>query len=376
MAADPSAASAGRIVSIVGTRPEAIKLRPLVRALAERGVDQQVIFTGQHRGLAAAFGFLPAEAIAILGINPREQSAGEISEAIHYKLCGRLDRRDARLVIVQGDTSSAHAGALAARDHGITLGHVEAGLRTFDLGQPWPEESYRVAIDAMSDLLFAPSDRAARHLASEPEVRGAVHLTGNTGIDALLEVRGAPPPLPAPAAGRRRILLTCHRRENQGEPLGRIAHACRRLAREAPVEIVLPLHPSPALRHALQRLLGGVPHIRLVEPLDHAGSVALMESSWAVLTDSGGIQEEAPALGKPVLVLRNVTERAEAIESGNAELVGTDSAAIFDAVTRLVEDEDRYRRMATPAFPFGDGRAALRIADIIQDFLKTQASGR
>ena len=375
MAADGRSGSGATIVAIVGTRPEAIKLRPLARILRARGRAQQVILTGQHRGLAATFDFLPPGAVTILDVDPAEQSPGEIAETIHYRLCERLDRRDAGLLLVQGDTSSAYAGALAAADCEIPLGHVEAGLRTFDLDQPWPEEGHRIAIDALSDLLFAPSGRAVANLAAEPDVRGVVHLTGNTAIDALLEVRGACPPLPAPQADRRRILLTCHRRENQGETLRRIASACRRLARDLPVEIVLPLHSAPVLRRSVDRLLGGVPHIRLVAPLGHAEMVALMESSWAVLTDSGGIQEEAPALGKPALVLREVTERGEAIDSGNAELVGTDPDRIFDAVAGLIGDEARYRRMATPAFPFGDGKAAERIADVVDQFLRGGMNG-
>jgi UDP-N-acetylglucosamine 2-epimerase len=347
-------------------------MRPIVRALAERGLEQEVYLTGQHRGLAGTFDFLPEAQVRDLAINTREQSAGEISETIHYELCGRLDRRRADLVLVQGDTSSAYAGALAARDRGIAVAHVEAGLRTYDRQQPWPEEGHRIDIDALSNLLFAPSELAASNLATEPNVHGTVHLTGNSGIDALLQARPAEPSLPPPSSGRRRILLTCHRRENQGEPLREIALACRRMARELPVELVLPLHPSPQLRRTLERLLGGVPHIRLIEALDHEANIALMRTSWLILTDSGGIQEEAPALGKPVLVLRNVTERAEAIETANAELVGTDSDRIFNAVSALLEDGQRYRRMATPSFPFGDGQASRRIADVIEQFLSAR----
>jgi UDP-N-acetylglucosamine 2-epimerase (non-hydrolysing) len=370
MRADAPTGRKPKIVSIVGTRPEAIKMRPVVHALAERGLLQEVILTGQHRGLSSAFDFLPEEQVRDLGVNTAEQSAGEISEAIHYELCERLDRREADLVVVQGDTSSAYAGALAARDRGIALAHVEAGLRTHDLAQPWPEEANRVAIDALSDLLFAPSEHAARNLYEEPEIRGVVHVTGNSGIDALLQIRAATLPLPPPAPGRKRVLVTCHRRENQGEPLRRVAHACRRLVRELALEIVLPLHPNPRVRSCQEQLLGGVRHLRLIEPLSYEATVALIESSWLVLTDSGGLQEEAPALGKPVLVLRNVTERAEAIETDNAELVGTDDGRIFDAVAQLVADEERYRRMARPCFPFGDGRAAPRIAEAIEQFLR------
>jgi UDP-N-acetylglucosamine 2-epimerase len=197
VAADRLAARSARIVSIVGTRPEAIKLRPVVSALAARGLDQQVILTGQHQSLASAFAFLAPDNIRDLGVDTREQSAGEICDAIHYELCELLDRHDADLILVQGDTSSAYAGALAARDQGIALGHVEAGLRTFDLTQPWPEEGYRIAIDGLSDLLFAPSDSAARNLAAEPAVRGAVHLTGNSGIDAAGRSPDSAAPLPS-----------------------------------------------------------------------------------------------------------------------------------------------------------------------------------
>jgi UDP-N-acetylglucosamine 2-epimerase (non-hydrolysing) len=246
-------------------------------------------------------------------------------------------------------------------------------LRTHDPKQPWPEEGHRIAIDALSDLLFVPSERAAHNLAKEPGIHGTVHLTGNSGIDALLQTIGSAPPLPPPESGRKRILLTCHRRENQGEPLRQVALACRQMARQLPVEFVLPLHPAPQLRRTMERLLGGVPHIRVVEPLDHGATIALMETCWLVLTDSGGIQEEAPALGKPVLVLRNVTERAEAIDSANAELVGTETDRIIDAVSLLLEDEERYRRMAKPSFPFGDGRASGRIADAIEAFLRVRA---
>ncbi len=370
MAAERRRARAPNIVSIVGTRPEAIKLAPVVRALQEHGgFDQQVILTGQHRGLASTFDFLPREAVGELAVNPAEQSAGELRDAIYDRLCHRLHRDVADLVLVQGDTSSAYAGALAARDRGIALGHVEAGLRSFDLAQPWPEEGYRIAIDRLSDLLFAPTAAAVANLQREPGVRGAVHLTGNSGIDAFLEALEVAPAAPLPEGGRKRILLTCHRRENRGEPLRRIAEACRRLVRKLPVEMVLPLHSSPVVRRPLERLLGNEPHIHLLDPLSYRDMVAMMASSWLILTDSGGIQEEAPALGRPVLVLRDVTERPEALSSANAELVGTDADRIFAAVTRFIDDQAHYERMAKPAFPFGDGRASLRIVEAIDAFL-------
>ncbi len=358
------------LVSVVGTRPEAIKMRPVLQALHARGtVDQQVILTGQHRGLARFFDFLAPGSIGRLAINLAEQSAGELRDAVHLALCSRLDRRRHDLVLVQGDTSSAYGGALAARDRGIPLGHVEAGLRSFDPLQPWPEECYRVAIDTLSDLLFAPSEAAAANLRREPVVHGAIHVTGNSGIDAVVAARGALPVPPRPRGGRKPILLTCHRRENRGEPLRRVAAACRRLVEELPVRITVPLHPSPPMRAAQSGLLGGVPHIRLVEPLRHEAMVAAMEASWLIVTDSGGLQEEAPALGRPLLLLRDLTERPEVVEAGSAALVGTDPDRIVAAVAALIAEPAVYARMAAPTFPYGHGDSGGRIAALIEDYL-------
>jgi len=369
--ADRRASPNTRVVSIIGTRPEAIKMTPVVRALAERpDLEPHVILTGQHKGLEAAFDFLPSPAIEALEIDPAEQSAGEIREAIRDRLCNRLGRRRDSLVLVQGDTSSAAAGALAAHDRRIPLGHVEAGLRSFDRQQPWPEEDHRVLIDELSDLLFAPTAETARNLAAEPAVTGEVHVTGNSGIDALLAIRRALPRVAVIPTPRRTVLLTCHRRENRGALLAGIAEGCRRVVAALPIEIVVALHLNPHVRAGLEQAFGGVPHIRLIEPAGYAEMVALMDRAWLIITDSGGIQEEAPALGRPVLVLRNVTERQEAIASESAELVGTDPARLFAAVSRLVHDQARYRRMARPAFPFGDGHAGPRIAAAVDDFLR------
>jgi len=360
------------VVSIVGTRPEAIKMAPVVRALSERaGVTQLVLLTGQHADLEQSFDFLPPAAVESLAVNTAEQTAGEIREGIHHALCRHPALLDADLVLVQGDTSSALAGALAARDCGIPLGHVEAGLRSFDLQQPWPEEGNRVEIDALANLLFAPSEDAARNLDAEPAVTGAVHITGNSGIDAVLHARARSAALPA-MVGRKIILVTCHRRENRGRSLRQIAAALKRLARELPLEIVLPLHPNHYVRGSIEHVLGSEPHIRLIEPLDHQQMVGLIDRSWLILTDSGGLQEEGPALGKPVLVLRNVTERGEAVASHNVELVGTDPDRIFAAVSNLLADEAKYARMSAPAFPFGDGRAAPRIAQIVDEFVSIE----
>ena len=361
-----------RIVSIVGTRPEAIKMAPLVRALGHRPwVWQEVVLTGQHVGLGPLFESGLRAEVRELDCEPRGRTAIKLRETLHRVLCGHLKRAPADLVLVQGDTASAFAGALAARDCGIPLGHVEAGLRSFNLREPWPEEGNRTAIDAFSDLLFAPTEAAARNLAADWRVKGQVFVTGNTGIDALFHARTAPPPA-AQEQERRTILVTWHRKENQGEPVRAICAALKRLVREHPLRVALPLHPNRHVRGELEALLGGEEWISLLEPLGHAEMVALIERSWLLLTDSGGLQEEGPALGKPVLVLRNVTERGEGVETDNIALVGTGTEEIVAAVAGLLADQERYARMARPSLPFGDGKASGRIADAVEDWLRVR----
>ena len=354
------------IVSIVGTRPEAIKLAPVLRALAALpNIEQSLILTGQHPGLARHFHFLPVDDLAI---DATEQSAGELRESLHYALLRHFIARRPDIVLVQGDTTSAVAGALAARDCDIPVAHVEAGLRSHDLQQPWPEEANRVVIDEVAALLFAPTERAALNLAAEPRVKGEVHVTGNSGIDALFELREAAEGAVPDAGERKTILVTCHRRENRHE-LFKIATALRRIVRQLPLRILFLLHPNPYVRRAVESLLAGEPHIALLEPVDHEEMVRLMGRSWLILTDSGGLQEEGAALGRPVLILRSVTERSEALDSANAELVGTDPARIFAAVSCLLADTDKYADMARPTLAFGDGHAAPRIAEEIERFL-------
>lgn len=368
MAAEARPDPSHRIVSIVGTRPEAIKMAPVVRALAERpSIDQRILLTGQHAGLAGAFDALPASAIDRLDLDLREHSAAELRDTLRDAIGARLasDRPD--LVIVQGDTGSALAGALAARDYGVPLAHVEAGLRSFDPTQPWPEEENRIAIDALADLLFAPTEAAAANLAAEPAVTGAVHVTGNSGIDALFHARAAAAPPSPPASARRTILVTCHRRENQGAPLVRICGALKRLVAAFPVQIVFPLHPNRHIRAAVERELSGVPNIDLIPPIGHSEMVRRILGCWLILTDSGGLQEEGPALGRPVLVMRDLTERVEA--PANVELVGTRQVGIVAAVNRLLMNDVHYARMAQPALPFGDGQAAPRIAELVEGWL-------
>ena len=359
------------IVSVVGTRPEAIKMAPVARTLARLPrVEHQVFLTGQHRGLEGYF-HPSAGTLRELRFNPRERNVESLRAALRALLCGRFRRQTVDLVLVHGDTTSAAAGALAARDCGIPVAHVEAGLRSFDLDQPWPEESHRVAIDALSELLFAPTETAAANLRKEVRVTGRIFVTGNSGIDALLQARAriVRPERPGGGEDRRLILATCHRRENQGEPARAVCEGLKRMVAELPVRVAAPLHLNPLARSVVEDSLAGTAHVQLLEPQGYEAMVGLMDSSWLILTDSGGLQEEAPALGKPVLVLREVTERPEALATGNLELVGTDPGRIFAAVAGLVADPEKYARMAVPAFPFGDGKASERIAEAIEEWL-------
>jgi UDP-N-acetylglucosamine 2-epimerase (non-hydrolysing) len=358
-----------RIISIVGTRPEAIKMAPVAEALRNRrAVDHRLVLTGQHAGLRRCFD-LPAKSVRELGFDPRGRSQRELRRALQALLCHVLRREPADLVIVQGDTTSALAGARAARDCGIPVAHVEAGLRSFDLRQPHPEEGHRIAIDSLATLLFAPTEGAAENLRRDERTRGRIEVTGNSGIDALLRARARLGPLRFRETGRHLILVTCHRRENQGEPVRAVCSALKRMVAELPVRIEAPLHPNRHVRRAFEEALAGTEHIALTEPLGHDRMVRLMDESWLILSDSGGLQEEAPALGRPLLVLRNVTERPEALATGNIELVGTDAGRIYGAVSRLLASPDLYARMARPAFPFGDGRASERIADSVEAWL-------
>jgi UDP-N-acetylglucosamine 2-epimerase len=344
-------------------------MAPVARALAGlAGARHEVVLTGQHDGLAGHFD--PGQRLRQLRFDPAGRSVESLGEALRALLRGRFRRQRIDLVLVHGDTTSALAGALAARDCGIAVAHVEAGLRSFDLCQPWPEEGHRIAIDAVAELLFAPTDRAARNLRREGRASGRILVTGNSGIDALLQARAriAGPRQPTDS-GRRLILATCHRRENQGVPALAVCGALRRMVRELPVRVAAPLHPNPATRRGVETALAGIPFVELLEPQGHEAMVRLIDSSWLILTDSGGLQEEAPALGRPVLVLREVTERPEAVASGNLELVGTDPDRLFAAVSGLLADERKYARMARPAFPFGDGRASERIAGAIAAWL-------
>ncbi len=364
MAAEAAADLRPLIVSIVGTRPEAIKMAPVLRALAQStAVRQQLILTGQHRALTP---LLPPVPCTTLDPELRDLSVDALRAAIRGSLCGPLATLPADLVLVHGDTASALAGAEAAEACGLPVGHVEAGLRSFDLTQPFPEEGYRIAIDRAAALLFAPTERAVRNLEAE-RVRGRIFLTGNTGIDALFEARDRIGPVAA--AGHRTVLVTCHRRENQGVGLRNLAEIARRIAAGGGTELRVVLHPNRLVQAAQRSALADAP-VTLLEPLPASAMVREMLSAWLILTDSGGLQEEGAALGRPVFVLRSVTERLEAPD--NIELVDTDPDHVCARIEALGGDEVLHARMSVPSTAFGDGRAAERIAAAIDAHLATR----
>ena len=358
------------IMLVVGTRPEAIKLAPLARALRSRGLMPLLVLTGQHAQLdLAAYGLA---AYPLLRLRcPAKGDPRLHAEAVASALAPALrgaGRPD--LLMIQGDTSSALGGALAAAAAGVPLAHVEAGLRSHDLALPWPEEGNRVAIDRLSDLLFAATEENAANLVQEA-VGGEVHVTGNTAIDALFDMLAALPPR-VEDGGQQCLLVTCHRRENWGAAFTPIGLALIELAQIASLRIDFVLHSNPAMAAAARLLLGGHERIRLLAPMDHRTMVGAIRSAHILLSDSGGIQEEAPALGIPLLVLRSTTERPEGVASGNSLLVGNDRAGIVHHVRRLLEDTSAYREMAVPALPFGDGETAPRIAALCEQWLARQ----
>jgi UDP-N-acetylglucosamine 2-epimerase (non-hydrolysing) len=356
---------------VIGTRPEAIKLAPLVHALTERGILSKLIFTGQHSSLDAAdFGLagFAAERLHCPGEQDPHRHVGMVTTALLPLLANRPD-----LLVVQGDTSSALGAALAGFTTAVPVAHVEAGLRTHDPLLPWPEEEYRTAIDAQARLLFAPTTTAAENLRAE-HVQGEIHVTGNTSIDAVLAMEADLPAADRPSGGLPTLLVTAHRRESWGEGLRSIAAALRELATDAEIDFVL--HPNPHVAAAMRELLGGLRHIRLLQPCGHRELVQHMRSADLILSDSGGIQEEAPALGIPLFVLREKTERPEGIASGSAILVGTSAERIVNEAQRLLRDPEMLAALRRRSFPYGDGKAAARIAKIIEEWLRRGHSSR
>jgi len=357
-----------RIDLVVGTRPEAIKLAPVAFALAAKGHHPRLLFTDQHPLDPAEHGLDRFDRISLDCPGKRNPLAH--SDAVARAMTDVLADPPA-LLVVQGDTSSALGGAMAAFTAGVPIAHVEAGLRSFDPAMPWPEEQNRITIDRLATLLFAPTETSAANLRAD-RVGGAISVTGNTGIDALvavLETLG--PARPRPADERMRLLVTCHRRENWGRPMRAVAAALIQLSRLAPVEIKVVLHTNPAMAEAMRRALTPSPTVELLAPLGHADMIAAMRCADVLLSDSGGVQEEAPALGIPLLVLRDKTERPEGIASGNMVLAGTDRDRIIALVIRLTDPVTRAA-MSRPSLPFGDGHSGPRIAAAMLAWIERQ----
>ena len=371
--------SGPRILTIFGTRPEAIKLFPVVAALRDRGgMDVRTCVTAQHRGLLD-------QVLAIAGLAPDidldlmepGQTLDRLTARLLTGLGDVMDSIKPDRVIVQGDTATAMVGALAAYYRKVPVSHVEAGLRSGNIYQPWPEEINRRIVAPIADQHFAPTQTAADALLRENIDSSSIHLTGNTVIDALHWTRAKIAADPARAsgldeiairfAGKRIILVTTHRRENFGDGMANIARAIGRIADRDDTAILFPVHPNPNVVSVMDEMLGDRANVARVDPLDYPHFVRALGLCDIALTDSGGVQEEAPALGKPVLVMRETTERPEGVVAGTAKLIGTDPDRIVSEISTLLDDKGAYSAMARAHNPFGDGHASARIAKVIAD---------
>ena len=368
-----------RILVIFGTRPEAIKLCPVILHLRRHtGFAVRTCATAQHRDLLD-------QVLHVFRIEPEHdlnlmlpgQSLAESASRILAALEAVLQHDEPDLVLVQGDTTTTLCGSLAAFYRRIPVAHVEAGLRTGDLSQPFPEEMNRVVATRLSTLHFAPTEGAAENLRREGVDPARVHVTGNSGIDAVLHIKAAldsgelaAPVWPCWPAAKKLVVVTAHRRESFGEGFERICTALAALAARPDIHIALPVHPNPNVREPVARLLGGRPNVTLMDPLEYVPFVDLMRRAYILITDSGGIQEEAPSLGKPVLVMREKTERPEAVAAGTVKLVGTDPEVILREAELLLDDAQEYLRRSRVHNPYGDGQASSRITAIITRFLQ------
>lgn len=366
-----------RVLTVLGTRPEAIKLFPLIHTLeANPRFESRVCMTGQHRELCdQVMKMAGIVADYDLDLMKPSQRLDALAAAALSGIGAILDRERPDWAIVQGDTASAFVGGLAAYYRRIPVCHVEAGLRTGNIYHPWPEEAHRRMIASYATLHCAPTRAAADALIAEGLPSAQIHITGNTGIDALFWVRAhiaAKPELAAKARaladranGRRILAVTLHRRENHGPPIESIGRALGQLALRDDLAIIIPLHPNPVVKTALRRHLGALPNVFLIEPLDYPNFAYLLDVAELVLTDSGGIQEEAPALGTPVLVMRETTERLEGVTAGSARLIGTETDRIVSTTSHLLDDSAALSKMQNAHHPFGDGAAAGRITTLL-----------
>ncbi|UXC91545.1 UDP-N-acetylglucosamine 2-epimerase (non-hydrolyzing) [Sphingobium sp. RSMS] len=366
-----------KVALVFGTRPEAIKLFPVIHALrAREDVETRVIVTAQHRGLLD-------QVLEIAGIAPDidldvmtpNQTLDGLTAKLIVELGKAFDAEKPDRVVVHGDTLTTMVASLAAYYRKIPVAHVEAGLRSGDIHHPWPEEVNRRVVACIADMNFAPTQAAANALLAENRDAATIYVTGNTVIDALLATRKrvlAEPHLASGLdslaqrfAGKRIVAVTSHRRENFGGGMEAIARSIAEIAARPDVAVIFPVHPNPHVRPVMDTVLGSLPNVAMIEPLDYPHFVRLLDLCHLVLTDSGGVQEEAPSLGKPVLVMRETTERPEGVTAGTAKLVGTDRIKIVRSVFALLDDEAAYAAMSRAHNPFGDGHASERIADII-----------
>lgn len=369
-----------KVLTVFGTRPEAIKMAPLVKRLeTEHGLISRVCVTAQHRQmLDQVLDLFEIRPDHDLNVMRPGQDLYSITSDILQSMRGVLESERPDIVLVHGDTTTTFATTLAAYYQRVAVGHVEAGLRTGNLYSPWPEEANRRLTGSLARMHFAPTELSRTNLLREGIPAEQIVVTGNTVIDALLAVQDklqSTPRLSAGLAGKfpflrdgaRVVLITGHRRENFGDGFERICEAIAKLARRYPgIDLIYPVHLNPNVREPVQRLLSDISNVHLIEPLDYLPFVYLMTRSTIILTDSGGIQEEAPSLGKPVLVMRDTTERPEAVEAGTVRLVGTDVSAIVEGVSRLLDDRRAYDEMSFAHNPYGDGRACERIAAALQ----------
>jgi UDP-N-acetylglucosamine 2-epimerase (non-hydrolysing) len=358
-----------KIISVFGTRPEAVKMAPVVAELRRHSqIESKVLVTAQHRDMLDQvldiFNIVPDWDLNVMQDN---QTPTDVAAEVLKRIQPILRDEKPDWILVQGDTTTVLAASLAAFYNRVKVGHVEAGLRTYDRNNPFPEEMNRVLADQLSDLHFAPTETSKQALLKEAIPPERIHVTGNTVIDALRVIVARSPngALPDYPKYKKLVLVTAHRRENFGQPFANMLAALKQIADREDVHLIYPVHPNPNVRGPAHEVLGAHPHVTLLPPMDYLGFAHLLGKAHLILTDSGGIQEEAPGLGVPVLVMRNVTERPEAVAAGTAILVGTETEVIYRAAARLLDDPAAHQAMARAVNPFGDGHSAERIVNIL-----------
>lgn len=365
-----------KVISIFGTRPEAIKMAPLVKELEKRKeIESIVVVTAQHRqmldSVLETFNIIPDYDLNIM---KQGQTLGDITTRALTGLEEVIKKEKPDIVLVHGDTTTTFAGALAAFYNGTSIGHVEAGLRTYDKYSPYPEEMNRQMVDCMTDMYFAPTLMSKENLLKEGKDESKIYVTGNTAIDAMattVDENYTHPELEWIKTNEKMILLTAHRRENLGEPMRNIFKAVKKITDEFnDVKVIYPIHLNPKVREIANEVFKGDDKVHLIEPLEVFDFHNFQNKSYIILTDSGGIQEEAPSLGKPVLVLRDTTERPEGIKAGTLKLVGTDEETIYNETKKLLTDKKEYEKMSKASNPYGDGHASEKIVDAILEKMR------